>query len=93
MSAPATIVRGELIGLKAKVIKSCNPSYVGITGIVMDETRNTVVLKHGDEEKVIAKGATTLQFTLPDGSLVEIEGHAILGRPEDRVKKRPKRRW
>jgi len=93
MTAPATIVQGELIGLKARVVKSSNPSYVGITGRVIDETRNTVVIKHGDEGKVIVKGAAVLQFTLPDGSLVEIEGDALVGRPEDRVKKRRRRRW
>lgn len=93
MRASATIAQGELIGLKARVVKSSNPGYVGITGHVIDETRNTLVIKHGGEDKVIVKDATVFLFTLQDGSVVEIEGNAIFGRAEDRVKRKPRRRW
>ncbi|MDH5634533.1 MAG: ribonuclease P protein component 1 [Candidatus Bathyarchaeota archaeon] len=81
------------MGLKAKVVRSSNPSYLGISGRVIDETRNTLVIRHQNKDKVIVKEAAVFQFNLPDGTVVEIEGNVILGRPEDRVKKRQKRRW
>jgi ribonuclease P protein subunit POP4 len=93
MKTTATVVQGEFIGLNAKVVKCSNPSCVGISGRVVNETRNTLVIRHKSEDKVIAKELAVFQFTLPNGTVVEVEGNAILGRPEDRVKKRPKRRW
>jgi len=93
VKATAEVVQSEFIGLTAKVVKSTNSSYVGISGEVVNETRNTLVIRHKNEDKVIVKEVAVFQFTLPNGTVVEIEGNAILGRPEDRVKKRLKRRW
>jgi ribonuclease P protein subunit POP4 len=93
MKTAVTFVQDEFIGLNAKVVKSSNPSYVGISGKVVDETRKTLVIRQRHEDKVIAKEAAVFQFTLPDGTVIEVEGKVILGRPEDRMKKRLKRRW
>jgi ribonuclease P protein subunit POP4 len=93
MKAAATIAQGEFIGLKAKVVKGTNPSYVGISGRVIDETRNTIVIRQVSEDKVIVKEVAVFQFILPDGTVVEVEGNIIVGSPENRLKKRPKRRW
>jgi RNase P/RNase MRP subunit p29 len=41
----------------------------------------------------VAKDIAVFQLTLRDGSLVEVEGNALLGSPENRVKKKPRRRW
>lgn len=88
-----TIVQGEFIGLNAKVVKANNVSYVSVSGPVVDETRSTLVIRHKNDAKVIVKESAVFQFRLQDGTVVEIEGKAILGRPEDRVKKRLRRRW
>ncbi len=93
MKALATIVQGELIGLDAKVVKSTNPSNIGISGKVIDETRNTLVLRQNEKNKAIIKETAVFQFALPNGTMVEVAGTAISGRPEDRVKRKPKRRW
>ena len=93
MKTAVTFVQDEFIGLNAKVVKSSNPSYVGISGKVVDETRNTLVIRQRHEDKVIVKEAAVFQFTLPHGTVIEVEGKVILGRPEDRMKKRLKRRW
>ena len=93
MKTAVTFVQDEFIGLNAKVVKSSNPSYVGISGKVVDETRKTLVIRQRHEDKVIVKEAAVFQFTLSDGTVIEVEGKVILGRPEDRMKKRLKRRW
>jgi len=93
MKAAATVTQNELIGLNAKVTKSTNHDSIGITGTVIDETRNTLVIRHNNSNKTIPKETTVFQFTLPNGSTVEVEGNAIVGRPEDRVKKKPRRQW
>jgi ribonuclease P protein subunit POP4 len=93
MRATPTFVQNEFIGLNAKVVKSTNPNYVGISGKVIDETRNTLLIRHENKDKVVVKNVAVFHFTMPDGTIVEVDGNIILGRPEDRVKKRLRRRW
>ncbi len=89
---PRNLVRHELIGLEARVVKSSHKGYVGIKGRVVDETRNMLVILSEKGFKKIPKEVSTFRFKLPDGCLVEVEGWRLVGRPEDRVKK-VGRRW
>jgi len=93
MRVTSAFVQGEFIGLNAKVVKSTNPNYVGIRGKVVDETRNTLVIRQENEDKIVVKNVAVFHFTTPDGTVVEVDGNLIVGRPEDRVKKRLRRRW
>ena len=93
MRVTPDIVQRELIGLDAKVVRSSHPGYVGIAGRVLDETRNTVIILHENKKKIILKSTAVFHFTMPDGTIVEIDGKTIIGRPEDRIKKRVRRRW
>jgi ribonuclease P protein subunit POP4 len=88
-----SIIQHEFIGLKAKIVWSSNPSYVGISGRVLDETRNTFTILHKGKEKVIVKEVSVFHFTLQDGTVIEVDGGVLVGRPEDRVKKVIRRRW
>lgn len=89
---PENLLRHELIGLGVKVVKDSNPSNVSITGTIVDESRNTLTIGRGGEAKKVAKKDATFHIDLPSGK-VEVEGAALVGRPEDRVKRRVKRRW
>jgi len=93
MKETPAIIQHEFIGLNAKVVKSSNPSYKGIKGQVINETRNTLVIFHKNQKKTIIKEAAVFDFTMPDGTIVEIDGKVIVGRPENRVKKQVTRRW
>jgi ribonuclease P protein subunit POP4 len=93
MRVTPAFVQNEFIGLNAKVVKSTNPNYMGISGKVINETRNTFVIKHENKDKVVVKNVAVFHFTMPDGTVVEVYGNIIIGRPEDRVKKRLRRRW
>ncbi len=93
MRITPSILQHELIGLNAKVVKSVHPNYVGIAGRVMDETRNTLIIRYENKRKIVAKNAVVFYFTMPDGTVVEIDGKEIVGRPENRIKKRIRRRW
>jgi len=87
------IIRYEFIGTEAKVVKSANPYSVGIKGKVLDETRNTFTILHNGERKMIIKETSVFHFKFPDGTVVEIDGKLLVGRPEDRLKKRVRRLW
>ncbi len=89
---PGNVLRHELIGLDVKVVKDSNPDNISITGKVIDETRNMIVIRQREEAKRVAKRDALFLFTLP-GAKVEVEGSALIGRPEDRVKRKLKRRW
>jgi len=93
MKATPAVLQQELIGLNAKVVRSSHPSYMGIEGRVLDETRNTILILHKNKKKIIIKNTSVFDFTMPDGTILEIDGKAIIGRPEDRIKKRVRRRW
>lgn len=93
MKLTPTILKNEFIGLNAKVVDSSNPNVVGIEGKVINETRNTFVITHGNKNKTIAKNTTVFHFTMSNGTTVEINGKTIVGRPEDRIKKKLRRRW
>ena len=93
MKLTPIILKHEFIGLKAKVVNSSNPNVVGIEGKVINETRNTFVITHGNKNKTIAKNTAVFHFTMSNGTTVEINGKTIIGRPEDRIKKKLRRRW
>lgn len=93
MKITPDLIRSEFIGLDAKIAKSTNPSLVRMKGRVLDETRNTIVILHDGEEKTIVKDTSVFHFTLHGGTVVEIDGKLLVGRPEDRVKKRIRRLW
>jgi len=75
----------ELIGLQVAILRSPDPSLVGVRGLVVDETRNTLVVEAGGREKRVAKEGTRFRFDVDGG--VEVDGAEILYRPEDRTKK------
>jgi ribonuclease P protein subunit POP4 len=93
MSVSPSVVQYEFIGLETTVVKSSNPDVVGLSGKVVDETRNTLTILQDNTEKVIVKDTSVFEFVLPDKTVVEIDGKFIMGRPEDRLKRRPKRLW
>ena len=86
--APGNLVRHELIGLGVKITKSTDSSQKGLKGIVVDESYNTLKIDAGGKEKIIPKANTIFIFTLPNGVKVEVEGKVLIGRPEDRIKKK-----
>lgn len=88
----SNIIRHELIGLNTRISSGSNRSQEMIEGKIVDETRNTITLSQRGVDKIIAKGDSLFIFNL-GGTFVEVEGKTLIGRPEDRVKKKPKRDW
>jgi ribonuclease P protein subunit POP4 len=93
MTVNPSIVQHEFIGLETTVVKSSNFDLVGIKGKVVDETRNTFTILNDNKEKVVIKDTAVFDFVLSDGIIIELDGKVIMGRPEDRLKKRPRRLW
>jgi ribonuclease P protein subunit POP4 len=93
MKVTPDIICHELIGTEAKVSKCKNLNCRGISGRIVNETRNTFTLLDEDKEKIIAKDSAVFHFRFSDGTTVEVDGKLLSGRPEDRLKKSIRRLW
>jgi len=93
MKITPDIIRGEFIGTETKIAKSPHSGYVGLSGEVINETKNTFTILHAGETKSVIKDAAVFHFKFSDGTIVEIDGKLLAGRPEDRLKKGIKRLW
>ena len=93
MKITPEIIRGEFIGAEGKIAKSPHSSYVGLSGEVINETKNTFTILHAGKAKSVIKDSAVFHFKFSDGTIVEIDGKLLVGRPEDRLKKSVKRLW
>lgn len=75
-------LRHEFIGLKAKVIESKDPTIKGIEGIIIDETKNMIIIETKNGIKKIAKDIAIFEI-----NGIVINGKKIKYRPEDRIGK------
>lgn len=81
MSMSTHVIHAEWIGKHIRVINATNPSQKGTEGVVVDETRNTVMVETSRGVKRVQK----------HGSVFEVEGHEVegddvLAAPEERIK-------
>ncbi len=81
-----TLAREELIGLHVKIKECKDPVWIGKSGLVIDETKNTFLIEIKNEKKMIAKKAATFEFDY-GGKKITLDGSKIAYRPEDRIKK------
>ncbi|WP_292425845.1 ribonuclease P protein subunit [Methanoregula sp.] len=81
------VIRHELIGLDVLVAGAANPFQTGVSGHIIDETRNLVVIQTHTGIKKIPKLGSTFRLSLPDNTLVEINGSALILAPEKRLKR------
>ncbi|MBI4019981.1 MAG: ribonuclease P protein component 1 [Candidatus Aenigmarchaeota archaeon] len=89
MITPQNLVRHELVGLEAKVADSTDKGAIGLAGKVVDETRNTMTIETARGEKKFIKDQCTFSFLVGE-KWVKVEGSVLVGRPEDRIKKKLK---
>ena len=93
MKITPDVINGEFIGTNCNVTESRHSGYAGISGEVVDESKNTFTIMQAGETKNVVKEAAVFQFGYSDGTVVEIDGKLLVGRPEDRLKKTIKRLW
>ena len=72
----------EIIGKKVKVVKGSAPEYMGLEGIAIDETKNTIHVEINGSVKIIPKKGNVFDIS---GNI--INGNEILYDPVKRVKK------
>ena len=86
MRTPKSILQHELIGLRCRAISARNEAQVGISGVIRDETMKMLLI----DGKRVEKAGAAFRVWLDD-TAVDINGDAILARPEERIKKQTKK--
>jgi len=86
MNKQDVFIKDEFIG-KAVTIKACSdPAWIGVTGLILDETKHTFLLNVGNQQKRIAKESAIFEF-IQEKERIVVDGARISYRPEDRIKK------
>jgi len=92
MITKENILRHELLGLPAEVVRAANPAQQGIAGRIVDETRNMLVIETPRGTKRVEKAHATFWLMLPGGTVVDVSGSALVSQPEKRISKQAKTR-
>ncbi|MEM3396280.1 MAG: ribonuclease P protein subunit [Thermoplasmata archaeon] len=77
-------LKHEFIGHEIEIVSAPQKSLVGVRGVVVDETKNMLVIHVEGEDMKIPK--KNLLFKILPTNYV-IDGNRIKFRPEDRIKK------
>jgi RNase P/RNase MRP subunit p29 len=83
----------EFIGRELTITKSHDPTLLGLSGIVRDETRNTLQVESDGRLLTIPKTGTVFNLKSENGQIFTIVGDEVSFRPEDRIKKGLARQW
>jgi ribonuclease P protein subunit POP4 len=88
------ILQHELIGMEVEITDCPLHDKCNTRGMIVDETRNMLVLEQGHKDVEIPKRGTKIIMKLPADETqpdnlidLEINGNQLIARPEDRVKK------
>jgi ribonuclease P protein subunit POP4 len=93
MKVTSDVINGEFVGTEGRIAESRHSGYFGISGEVIGESKNTFTILQDGKTKSVVKEAAVFSFRFSDGTVVEIDGKLLMGRPEDRLKKSMKRLW
>lgn len=85
MISSQNVIRHEMIGLDVLVSGASNPLHRELTGHIIDETKNLLVIETLKGTKRIPKMHSRFQLRLPGSELVEIDGSVMALAPEKRI--------
>jgi len=89
MITKQNLLFSTFIGLPVEITSSSQRQLIGLSGKIVDETKNLIVIERagGGKEVKIPKVSSTFRFTTEDGAKVDVEGRSIAFRPHERPKK------
>jgi ribonuclease P protein subunit POP4 len=80
------IYKHEFVGLTARVIAATDQNWIGRSGPIVDETKNTFKLEIDGKEKMLPKYQTVLAIKINE-KVYKVDATQLRFRPEDRIKK------
>jgi ribonuclease P protein subunit POP4 len=85
MIAPRDLLVHELIGRDVLVAAASNPLHRGVSGRIVDETKNMLAIETTGGIKRVPKRHSIFRLHLTDSRFVEIDGSALALAPEKRI--------
>jgi ribonuclease P protein subunit POP4 len=92
MISSQNVLRHELIGLDVLVSGAANPKQTGLSGRIIDETKNLLVIETPQGVRRIPKMHSTFRLHLNGREIVEIDGSVMVLAPERRINLHEKKR-
>jgi ribonuclease P protein subunit POP4 len=92
MISSQNVLRHELIGLDVLVSGAANPCHKGLSGRIIDETKNLLVIDTPHGVKCVPKMYSIFGIRLPGREHVEIDGSVMVLAPERRINLHEKKR-
>ena len=86
------VIKGEYIGRIVKVSYNNISNDKQIEGLIIDETKNTFKLLTKKGTKTFLKKNIIFKDKYYDESY-QVEGKLLIGKPEERLKKKKRRMW
>ena len=80
------IHKHEFVGLTTRVITATDVSWIGKSGRIVDESKNTFKMEIDGKEKLLPKHQTVLAIKIKDKEIT-VDASQLRLRPEDRIKK------
>jgi len=71
-----------LLGKQVEVIQSSNRYEVGIKGLVIEDTKNTIKIRAENGVKILIKNSIILMINDK-----KIDGNLLIGKEEERIKR------
>lgn len=71
-----------LLGKQVEVIQSSNRYEVGIKGLVIEDTKNTIKIRADNGVKILIKNSIILMINDK-----KIDGNLLIGKEEERIKR------
>jgi ribonuclease P protein subunit POP4 len=85
MISPGNVLVHEIIGLKARIVDSTDPTLQTVSGSIVFETKNTIsILTDSAVIQIGKKTAKKIEIKTRFG-VCFISGSSLIGRPEDRI--------
>ncbi|MHB8361284.1 MAG: ribonuclease P protein component 1 [Thermoplasmataceae archaeon] len=78
-------IAGDFIGKEVRITESLNLQIIGVSGVVIDETKNTFKIISGNIVNIFPKEGSIFQFNNNSGS-IKVNGNYIKFSPENRLK-------
>lgn len=85
MTSPENVLVHEIIGLGARIVESTDPTLEGVSGTIVFETKNTILIRTNSAVKQIAKKVAKKIEIKTHSGVCFISGSSMIGRAEDRI--------
>ncbi len=84
MISPENLHAHELIGLQTEILESSNPQIVGLSGMIVDETKHMFLLRTKNGLKLLPKNHNKWGFIL-QGQKISLSGSQLEKRSFERL--------